>query len=287
MSREELFSMLWCPTCQDAPVSLCSRGELRCEGCGYDYAIRHGHPVLVPEEAWTSPDWSLWREHLEKFRSRRGARVQHPDLPLNRAAQKSRPQPRFAEFTRIREGVVLDVGCGPGKFRLNFDESRVRYVGLDPLVLPDARDFSFVQALAEFIPFKDDTFTDVVVLAALDHFRFLDRFMSEAQRVLVPGGRLHILQSVHQVSGPVSALRAVAHWLKDAFDERLAGPEHRAAPKHMSEFTRRSLNETLTETFRVVATERYSSTWYSPEKLFLSLEPKAVGVGATPAKGAA
>jgi SAM-dependent methyltransferase len=193
----------------------------------------------------------------------------------NRVAARSQPQPSFSKFIGIDEGTVLDVGCGPGKFRFQLDPSKVRYVGLDPIALPGVGEFPFVQGLAEYLPFKDRTFTDIVVLAALDHFRDLDRFLSEARRVLVETGRLHIMQSIHEVKGPVSAVKVVVHKVKDALEEGLSTRHGREVPKHLTEFTSGSLVERVGRAFDVVSTETYSATWYSPDKRFLSFVPRA------------
>jgi SAM-dependent methyltransferase len=288
MITSELVSMLRCPTCttgdlhpsvdvlDDVPIE---QGELSCSTCGVTYPIRLGFPMLMPEAALNGPEWRLWREHLEKLQARRQARVINPHETINRLALRSRPKPPFAAFTRITKGRVLDVGCGTGQFGTYFDPGQVRYVGLDPIVLPDMCDFPFVRGLAEHIPFKDDTFTDVVVLAALDHFRDVDRFFSEAGRILEHGGRLHSLQSVHEVRGPLSAVRVVAHKVKDSWEDRNTTARGSRVPKHLSEFTSGSLLSRLRGTFELVASESHSATWYSPLKLFLSLTPKN-GVGA-------
>jgi ubiquinone/menaquinone biosynthesis C-methylase UbiE/uncharacterized protein YbaR (Trm112 family) len=281
----ELLSTLWCPACQSSALTLNgaapgddskSDGVLRCEGCGAAFPLEFGFPVLIPEGALTGVEWEVWREHLAKFQARREARIENPDEPITKLASRTNPQPAFAEFVGIDTGTVLDVGCGTGKFRHHFDAELVRYVGLDPLPLPEVRDFPFVQGLAEYLPFKASTFTDIVVLAALDHFRNLDRFLGEARRVLVPGGRLHLLQSVHELRGPISAVKVVGHKVKDALEDRWTRDTYgRHVPKHLEEFTRRSLVERFGGTFEMVSAERYSATWYSPDKLFMTLESRA------------
>ena len=278
MITEELVEKLWCPGCQDGGLVRDTRRSdagaddpvLRCRSCEAVFPVHFGFPILIPSNALTGPEWELWRRHLEKFQARREARIERPWQPINRLAGQSRPQPAFAEFTEIDDGVVLDLGCGPGKFRSHFDPSRVEYVGLDPLVLPEVGDFQFVQGVAEYLPFRSETFTDIVILSALDHFRDLSRFIDEAERVLRPGGRLHILQSVHEVRGPVSAVRVMAHVIKDSWEDRYTASCGREVPKHITEFTRDSLVDRLSDGFVPLATESYSATWYSPVKLFMS-----------------
>jgi ubiquinone/menaquinone biosynthesis C-methylase UbiE len=182
-------------------------------------------------------------------------------------------QREFADFMGVRQGLVLDEGCGPGKFHSDFDES-VDYVGVDPLVLPDAQDFAFAQALAEYLPFQDGIFTDVVVLDALDHFRDVDGFLADARRVLRPGGRLHLLQSVHEITGPLSLVKVIGHKLKDALEDKRLATQGFNAPKHLSEFTHRSLVQVFGMHFDLVADSSYSARWYRPVKLFMTFEAR-------------
>ena len=285
MLAPNLLSMLWCPSCQSGtlksvgmhdPSGSQEGGELRCEACHVSFPIHFGFPILIPESSLTGDEWAQWKSHLEKFQARRDSRIDNPEETINRLAQKSRPQPPFAKFADIQRGTVLDVGCGPGKFRYHLDLDRVEYVGLDPITLPEVSDFNFVQGVAEWIPFRENSFTDIVVLSALDHFRDLDRFLAEARRVLEPGGRLHIMQSVHEMRGPISAIKVLAHEVKDAWEERVSDAHGRDVPKHLEEFTTRSLVDRLSSAFNVLRIERYSATWYSPVKLFLSFVPQEV-----------
>jgi ubiquinone/menaquinone biosynthesis C-methylase UbiE/uncharacterized protein YbaR (Trm112 family) len=278
----DLLSLLRCPAChgdlsmEEGASSRDEDGEsvLRCVSCAAAYPTRRGFPVLFPPGTLHRPEWVRWNDHLEKFQARRESRVKNPQRRINRIAGVSQPQPSFARFVGIQRGRVLDVGCGPGKFRHQLDPNEVEYVGLDPIALPDIGEFPFVQGLAEYLPFKDGSFTDVVVLAALDHFRDVELFLQETRRVLGVGGRLHVMQSVHEVRGPVSAIKVLAHKVKDALEDRVS-PEHGSdVPKHLSEFTSGELVERMSSVFAVSSTETYSATWYSPEKRFLTFTPK-------------
>jgi ubiquinone/menaquinone biosynthesis C-methylase UbiE/uncharacterized protein YbaR (Trm112 family) len=283
MITPTLLSMLCCPSCQSGALEavVVSSGDppepdtLRCQQCGADFPVHFGFPTLIPRESMTGAEWTEWRQHLEKFQARRKARIDRPGETINRIAKKSRPHPPFAAFTGIEEGTILDVGCGPGTFRTHFDPSRVEYVGLDPITLPEVNDFPFVQGIGEYLPFKDGSFTDVVVLAALDHFRDVRRFLDETSRVLTENGRLHIMQSVHEVRGPISAVKTLTHWIKDSVEERHSAGHGDDIPKHLAEYSTESLMRQMGGVFEVAAVERYSATWYSPTKLFLTFVPKS------------
>ncbi len=290
MLTQEVVSLLACPTCRtgalsrDAssdPGTVLERGKLVCEVCHASYPVEFGIPALLPRGRTDSAAWELWREHLAKYEARRQDREAHPQRRVTRWMRKSRPQRAFARFTGITRGRLLDVGCGSGKFRLKFDPALVTYVGVDPMALPEARDFAFVRGLAEYLPFATGAFTDVAVLAALDHFREPGRFFDEAARVLAPGGRLHILQSVHEVRGPISAVKVLGHRVKDALENLYTSDHDRSVPKHLNEFTPRTLLQAAAPRFRLAAESQYSGTWYAPTKYFVTLTP----VSGEPAAG--
>ena len=280
MLTTDMVSMLCCPTCHDAELQLSTEerdtngildGSFLCKKCASLYSFSGGAADLLPRVAAESKDWREWREHLDGFLVRREQRLHEPDLLVNTVGAKGSLHPAFAEFVNISSGCVLDVGCGPGKLRTRFDESRVRYIGLDPLILPEVAGFRFVRALGEYIPFRRHTFSDVVALASLDHVRDVPAFFKEIRRVLEPDGRFHLIQSTHEARGPISALKFIGHWIKDKVEDRMY---ESSAPHHMTEFTRATLLDTLSRDFDVVQSEPHSRTWYSPTNLFVTMTPK-------------
>jgi SAM-dependent methyltransferase len=170
------------------------------------------------------------------------------------------------------------LGCGAGKLRHHLNNIKpVTYYGLDPMVVQDIENFPFVRALAEYMPFKDNTFSDMVITAALDHFKDLDEFFAEAVRVLEPNGKLHIMQHVHELSGPITAVKTLAHWVKDTLeDSGTKQHKHDDVPHHMSEFTKTALFESSSKYFDVLAINDYSKKWYSPTIAFVSLGAKNI-----------
>jgi ubiquinone/menaquinone biosynthesis C-methylase UbiE len=211
-------------------------------------------------------------DHLAGLEARRKCRKERPNSLTTKATnQTSHLQRAFAEFTGIRTGALLDVGCGPGNFRRQFDPKNVSYLGIDPLPLENTREFFFAQAIAEFIPFQDGTFSDVVVMSALDHFFDVDTFFDEVVRVLKPNGKLHIVQSVHGIGGPVSAIKTLAHWVKDFMENSETRSSNSSAPKHMAEYGKSTIHQAVKRKFRIVAEKTYNKRWYSPTKIFLSM----------------
>jgi SAM-dependent methyltransferase len=91
---------------------------------------------------------------------------------------------------------VLDVACGPGYAAAAAAARGARARGLDfsPAMLAIARDrhpeLEFAQGDAEALPYADAGFDCVVSNFGVHHFPNLVRALSEARRVLAPGGRI-------------------------------------------------------------------------------------------------
>ena len=91
---------------------------------------------------------------------------------------------------------VLDVACGPGYATAASAARGARARGLDfsPAMLAIARtrhpDLEFAQGDAEALPFANAGFDCVVSNFGVHHFPNLVRALSEARRVLAPGGRI-------------------------------------------------------------------------------------------------
>ena len=99
-----------------------------------------------------------------------------------------------AALERVREharGELLDVGCGSKPFAPLFAGRVRRYWGTDlagSRYLGEARPDAF--ATAEAQPFRDETFDTVLGLSMLTYLPEPLRMLTEARRVLKPGGAL-------------------------------------------------------------------------------------------------
>ncbi len=95
----------------------------------------------------------------------------------------------FCRFLRpYLFGPVLDIGCGPQPVPAYLAPMPVQEIaGIDPLDAPHP--FVFAQGVAEFLPWDDGAFNNVVCATSLDHVLLLDRALDEIHRVLRPGGR--------------------------------------------------------------------------------------------------
>jgi 2-polyprenyl-6-hydroxyphenyl methylase / 3-demethylubiquinone-9 3-methyltransferase len=114
---------------------------------------------------------------------------------------------RFGYFKAILTEVLgrdpsatraLDVGCGGGFLAEDFARLGCRVTGIDPSVptLAEAErhaaasglQIDYREGVGEALPFEAAAFEVVYCCDVLEHVQDLDRVISEAARVLVPGG---------------------------------------------------------------------------------------------------
>jgi len=151
-------------------------------------------------------------------------------------------------------GAALDLGCGDGKLSASLRAQElcladVSEVALSraALRLPAARALLLEPDAA--LPLRDNAFELVLCAEALEHVRDVQLLLSEARRVLVPGGLL--------------AVTTPAHGRATGLDILLRGFEHRFDPlsPHLRFFSSRSLEGLLDELgFRVRSLEREQGT---------------------------
>jgi SAM-dependent methyltransferase len=129
--------------------------------------------------------YSIWRELLEVNAT------SYLGFPIHSCSVKGHPMAEaFSNFLKgYIFGTVLDIGCGPQGLPSYLEGYPVdRIAGIDPLPAGQEHPFVFVQTVAEFLPWKDKTFSTVVVGTSLDHVLLLDKSLREFRRVLKDDG---------------------------------------------------------------------------------------------------
>jgi SAM-dependent methyltransferase len=103
-------------------------------------------------------------------------------------------------FAPLSGKRVLDIGCGPGTLARRLVDAGATVTGIDPgeaalakarSSVPEAR---FEAATGEALPFPDASFDGAVLLNALHHVPDPAIALAEAARVLVPGGRIVVVE---------------------------------------------------------------------------------------------
>ncbi len=156
----------------------------------------------------------------------------------------------LVDFCDLR-GRVLDIGCGSMVPILRDEgldltaQPHFTYFGIDPEAEFSSCDYPFVQAMGEWLPFKDAVFDTVITVSALDHCLSPERVIGEAARVLRPGGMLYIASVLH-------APWSLAGWVHDRVRpmlRRLAARLRSRRPgepeTHVNPMTRRRMRRAL------------------------------------------
>jgi ubiquinone/menaquinone biosynthesis C-methylase UbiE len=149
------------------------------------------------------------------------------------------------------QGRVLEVAIGTGRNLPFFPaDATITGIELSPAMLAIARqraadlnlDVDLRTGDAQALPFGDETFDTVVCALSLCAIPDPAAAIAETRRVLVPGGRLLLLDHVGSTWPPIRA----AQWLAERVTIRVAG-EH---------FTRRQLPLVRAAGFELVEVQR-------------------------------
>lgn len=203
MISPRLLSLVRCPECRG---TLRAAGStLTCESCGRPYGPPSGdfldlRPHVAFEERTKYLDAAL---HADA----RHERVSPPLL-----GSKIRNDMLRAFLAPTPSDVVADLGCGSGRALLWNRDWRATTVGVDiaPFFARDARqDVDLVIADLRRLPFADATFTKAFSLDVLEHLspEALRGMLTEAARVIAPGGSLFVYTHVRKNAGIAVGLR--------------------------------------------------------------------------------
>ena len=130
---------------------------------------------------------------------------------------------------------ALDLGCGDGRLTAELDAAELAAADVSSVALERARrrgipDAQFVELEPDAaLPLADAAFDLVLCAETLEHVRDVQLLLSEARRVLRPGGRLAVTTPAH---GRRTGLETFLHGFERRFDP---------LSPHLRFFTRRSL----------------------------------------------
>jgi uncharacterized coiled-coil DUF342 family protein len=196
-NNEWLNSILACPGCGKRKIKSCSRktplsSYYECGHCNRIFPVDQfgviDFQVTDKLVSLQEPYWGMWalaqNNSLEEYKKRSPGSVASPE----RDAVKP-----FSNFMDIDGLDVLDVGAGTDYVPAYIlDHSVKHYVALDPLPVEQEIPFTKVQAWAELMPFRNETFDAAILGTSLDHILCLESFWNELHRVLKRGGSVYI-----------------------------------------------------------------------------------------------
>ncbi len=210
--------LIACPLCKTSLIW--HEAECVCEACGQRFRCSSGTvwnfipaypPFLLPEQ---QQNWAWGQRHYEIWDKDLGQQDDYASYLAEIEATKE----IYTRECKL-DGVVLDVGGHQGRLR-HFLGPETQYLSIDPYAsafddierqtnllraYPCLHEpCNFVQAHAERLPIKADSFDYVHMRSVLDHFFDPYLALCEARRVLRIGGGLII--GLH-VAGDKSSIR--------------------------------------------------------------------------------
>ena len=193
MTLEELLPFFISPD-SGKPLERLKDRSILTDG-NYEYPVVDGLPVLYPapvSEVLLSGGVKL-AYHDDPFQQyfllnqikQRGEINAAPSNP-----HYQRHLYRMSQFLQECRGTALDVGCDDVEVSAALFSDHCQYVGLDPF--SSKRSQFRIIGCGEFLPFRDDSFDNVVLNTSLDHILDFHQAIQEANRVLKPEGLLWV-----------------------------------------------------------------------------------------------
>jgi len=237
-----MLERLACPECKNFSIEVKSflrqhdeiiKGVIACLRCRRQYPINEGIPNMLPDELrlQKKPKQSSWRE----WGKRLGLFKQRIKGWTEEDSRKTIPvyDELLRHFCPIK-GSALEIGSGNGVIR-HFLNSNVEYWGIDPdkdwilhplhSFMEDTfpclkESFPFIQGVGEYLPFKDESFDNVIITATLDHVNSPPQVFEESYRVLKGKGQMLLSVGLGKHD---EAKRESCSTVERAFDRLLKG----------------------------------------------------------------
>jgi SAM-dependent methyltransferase len=216
--------------CPETKKTLVADGEtLKSESGNYRKDKTYGFWNFIPArlKLFDEGRWASWNVLQEN------ATVPYKDFPERNLGVGPRVDfLQFADFCKFK-GNVLDIGVGPQKCPTHIQYNKIPgvfFVGVDPLVGQQPREFAYVQSLGEYLPFRNHLFDQVLFVTSLDHFIDPRVALSEAARVTKADGEICVWLGEKDKNAPKPA--ESPEWYK-----KLRIPEGAEDPFHFKRFS--------------------------------------------------
>ena len=214
MIPRALYRLLQCPTCSSRDLFVTAAG-VECAGCRSVYPEHDGYIDLMPRGAEF--------DYVSKYVAEEADMAEELDYqdlapPLLAAGVRQRVLSRLLHFRPT--DIVLDNGCGNGRFGVWNADDVALMVGSDPATLyaDEARErIALAQADSRRLPFAPNSFDKGLSVDVLEHFPLdvIDDYLQEMARVLKPGGRFAAFSNTKEMSRlqpVIDASRRLGQW---------------------------------------------------------------------------
>jgi len=186
----DLKGLLICPVCgADLPdVSAWANDGHRCAGCGTSFPIFRGIPRFVASDAYAGSFSFEWNRH----------RKTQLDSATTRESEETFREKTGLSPEDVAGRLVLDVGCGMGRFADVVSRWGGRVVGIDLSLAVEAaqanlggrENVRILQADLFRLPFRPGTFDIMYTLGVLHHTPDCEKAFRQVVPFVRPGGRV-------------------------------------------------------------------------------------------------
>jgi SAM-dependent methyltransferase len=185
----DLKDVLACPRCSEPLSGLAdwpTEGHV-CGRCGLRFPVVRGVPRFVESDAYVGSFSFEWNRH----------RLTQLDSEANRESEQTFREKTGLSPQDVGEKLVLDVGCGMGRFADVVERWGGRVVGIDLSLAVEAaqanlgfrENVRILQADLFHLPFRPGAFDVVYSIGVLHHTPDCEKACREILRFVRPGGR--------------------------------------------------------------------------------------------------
>ena len=184
---EDILAIVCCLTCQNTLRHVGE--ELVCSACGRKYPIVRGVPRFVEAEQYAGSFGFQWQTFDRTQLDREAGSRSESDF---RQRTGFRPED-------LKGKLVLDVGCGMGRFAEVATRWGARVVGIDLSLATEVaarnlagRDATIFQADVFHLPFAPESFDYIYSIGVLHHTPDCEKAFRSLPSLLKPGGRIAV-----------------------------------------------------------------------------------------------
>lgn len=189
MKEKKFFDLLCCPACKGDLEWANMKTDLHCPSCKYDYPIIDGIPVLFPCNVKQKMDELFGRYwDSEEKADLYNEKVEGEQDIFGQYNHESELYALTCFYNKQNLDIILDAGCGNGRFFETFSPNTVK-IGIDAslnllkIVRRQKRTDFLVCGELENLPFKNGIFSTVISCRVLQHLHEQEKAYREMYRV--------------------------------------------------------------------------------------------------------
>src|SRR6266700_2007606 len=188
MLSPDLLALLRCPSCE-SELNAADEAGYRCSSCERVFPVVRGVPRFVDAHTYADSFGFQWQRYARTWMDE----ANRHDAELN-----FRKQTGFTP-EELCGKLVLDVGCGMGRFAEIATRWGARVVGIDLSAAAEVaarnladRDFVAFQADVFALPFAPESFDVIYSIGVLHHTPDCEAAVKALEKYLKPGGILAV-----------------------------------------------------------------------------------------------